>query len=98
MLPESVRSPLVLPEQIVEPPVTMPPTVVGLTVTVVASEFFALHSPLFTTALNWVVAVNASDEYVVVVAPEISVHGSDPSAELCHYGIHRFLPVKKEGD
>ena len=41
-----VNSPLVLPEQIVVPPATVPPTAGGSTVTVVASEFAAEQTPL----------------------------------------------------
>ena len=59
--PESVNNALVLPEQMVVPPATLPPTEVGLTVTVVADELAALQTPLVTTALNWVVCVNAPE-------------------------------------
>jgi hypothetical protein len=53
--PERVRTPLVLPVQIVAPPVTVPPTDVGLTVTVVESELATTQAPLCTTALKEVV-------------------------------------------
>jgi hypothetical protein len=48
--PLSVSVPLVFPGQTVEPPVTDPPTVAGLTVTVVAAEFAGVQAPLCTTA------------------------------------------------
>ena len=53
--PDKVKRLLVLPEQIVVPPVTVPPTDIGSTVTVVSKEFVAAQTPLWTTALNWVV-------------------------------------------
>ena len=53
--PERVKSPLVLPEQTVVPPVTVPPTEIGSTVTVVSVEFSAAQTPLWTVALNLVV-------------------------------------------
>jgi len=56
-----VSNALVLPEQMVVPPVTVPPTEVGSTVTVVAAEFAKLQTPLVTTALNWVVCVKAPE-------------------------------------
>jgi hypothetical protein len=37
--PASVKTPLVLPEQMVEPPETEPPTVVGSTTMVVGAEY-----------------------------------------------------------
>ena len=45
-LPLSVRRPLVLPLQIVEPPLIVPPTVVALTVTVVEAELATKQVPL----------------------------------------------------
>ena len=56
--PERVKRPLVLPEQIVVPPVTVPPTELVPTVTVVSVEFSAAQTPLWTTALNLVVSVS----------------------------------------
>ena len=53
--PESVKSPLVLSEQTVVPPVTVPPTEIGSTITVVSVEFSAAQTPLWTVALNLVV-------------------------------------------
>ena len=44
--PAKVNVPLVLPEQMVAPPVTAPPTLVGSTVTVVVDEFSAGQTPL----------------------------------------------------
>ena len=52
VLPLNVSCALVDPEQIVVPPVTLPPAEVGLTVTVVADEFAAVQEPFCTTALN----------------------------------------------
>ena len=52
MCPDKVNNALVLPEQIVVPPATVPPTVVGSTVTVVTTEFADAQLPLVTTALN----------------------------------------------
>ena len=43
--PLSVNVPLVDPEQMVVPPVTLPPALVGLTVTVVAEEVAGAHEP-----------------------------------------------------
>ncbi len=42
----NVNKPLVLPEQIVVPPVTDPPTLVGSNVTVVNAEFAVGQTPL----------------------------------------------------
>lgn len=50
--------PLELPEQIVVPPDTVPPTETGSTVTVVIEELAGAQFPLWTTALNWVACVN----------------------------------------
>ena len=52
--PESVSKPLVLPEQIVVPPVTVPPTEIGSMVTVVSAEFAGPQTPLWIVALNFV--------------------------------------------
>ena len=46
VLPLSVNVPLVAPEQIVVPPLTLPPTLVGLTVTVVVLEVASGQVPL----------------------------------------------------
>ena len=61
---------------------------IGLTVTVVSAEFSAAHTPLLTTALYEVVAVNTPGAKVV---PEFSksVH-SVPSSDDCHL---RIVPV-----
>ena len=53
--PESVKSPLVLPEQTVVLPVTVPPTEIGSTVTVFSTEFTAPQTPRWTIALKLVV-------------------------------------------
>jgi hypothetical protein len=59
--PLTVKVPLAEPSQMVEPPLTLPPTDATSTVTVVAAELAAAHVPLWTTALNWVVCVNAPE-------------------------------------
>ena len=46
ILPLSVNVPLVAPEQIVVPPLTLPPALVGLTVTVVVLEVASGQVPL----------------------------------------------------
>ena len=59
--PARVNTPLVLPLQTVVPPVTVPPTEVGSTVTVVEIELATRQLPLCTTALNWVVCVSGPE-------------------------------------
>jgi hypothetical protein len=44
--PDKVRTPLVLPVQVVAPPATVPPTVTGLIVTVVEAELATEQVPL----------------------------------------------------
>ena len=46
-----------LPEQMMVPPVTAPPTEAGSTVTVAGVEFASGQVPLLTTARYWVVMV-----------------------------------------
>ncbi len=46
VLPLNVNVPLVAPEQIVVPPLTLPPALVGLTVTVVVLEVASGQVPL----------------------------------------------------
>ena len=46
VFPDNVKVPLVAPEQMVVPPVTLPPTDEGFTVTVVADEVAGVHDPL----------------------------------------------------
>jgi hypothetical protein len=65
--PLKVNVPLVEPEQMDVPPLTLPPTDAGFTVTVVADEVAEAHEPLCTTARNCVVWVRAPEVYVVVV-------------------------------
>jgi hypothetical protein len=85
LFPERVSKPLVLPLQTVVPPVTLPGYVVGSTVTIVAAEFATKQLPLWTTALNWVVCVNAPEVYIVRPAVEgMVVTVLKPSVELCH--------------
>ena len=57
--PDKVSKPLVLPEQIMVPPVTVPPTETGSTVTVAGSEFATAQVPLLATARYWVVTVKS---------------------------------------
>ena len=59
--PDKVSNPLLLPVQIETPPVTFPATVAGSTVTVVGVELAVAQTPLWTTALNWVVCTNAPE-------------------------------------
>lgn len=59
--PVKVNIALVLPEHIVDPPVTVPPIEAALTFTVVTTEFATVQLPLCTTAINCVVAVKAPD-------------------------------------
>jgi hypothetical protein len=59
--PAKVRSPLVLPEHTLAAPVTVPPTEVGSTDTVVGAEIAVEQAPLCTSALNWVATVKAPE-------------------------------------
>ena len=52
VLPLNVNVPLVEPVQMVVPPLTLPPTLAGVTVTVVVVEFASGQVPLWTTARN----------------------------------------------
>ncbi len=61
VLPDKVKVPLADPVQIPAPPLTLPPILVGFTVTVVVVEFASGQVPLCTTARNCVVWVNAPD-------------------------------------
>ena len=81
--PERERSPLGLPEQMVVPPVRVPPTEIGSTVTVVSEEFAAEQTPFWTTALNLFVCVRISEVYVAEVFA-ISVQELNGTMELCH--------------
>jgi hypothetical protein len=65
--PLKVKVPLVDPEQIVVPPLTLPPTEVGDTVTVVAVAVSGVQEPFCTNTRNCVVCVNAPEVYVVAV-------------------------------
>ena len=67
----------------VVPPVMVPPTEIGLTVTVVSKEFSAAQTPLWTVALNLVVWVSGL-ETVVAEVFAISVHELNGEVELCH--------------
>ena len=84
VLPESVRRPLVLPEQMAVPPVTTPPAEVGSTPTVTAEEVEVEQLPLWTIALNCVAWVSAPDVYVVDVLI-ISLQVVYGETELCHF-------------
>lgn len=57
VFPARVSNPLVLPEQMVVPPLTLPPALSGFTVTTAKDELADAHAPLCTTALYWVVVV-----------------------------------------
>ena len=59
--PAKVSVPLVLPKHTFVPPVTLPPTEVGSTVTVTEMELATEQLPLCTTALNSVVCVSAPE-------------------------------------
>jgi hypothetical protein len=59
--PLSVSVPLVLPEQMVAPPDTLPPALAGEIVTVVAPELAEAQPPFCTTARNCVVCVSAPE-------------------------------------
>ena len=57
VLPDKVKIPLLAPEQTVVPPLTVPPTLIGLTVIVAAAEKAALQVPFCACNLNFVVVV-----------------------------------------
>ncbi len=57
--PDRVRRVLLVPVQTFVPPVTSPGTGAGSTVMVAADEKASGHTPLCTTALNWVVSVRS---------------------------------------
>ena len=75
-----------LPEQTVVPPVTVPPTEIGSTITVVSDEFSAAQTPLWTVALNLVVWASGLERSVGEVL-EKSVQVSNGETELCHLTI-----------
>ena len=81
--PLKVNMPLVLPEQIVEPPLTVPPTPVGSTVIVAIAEKSSTHTPFFTTALNLVVVFKTFEKVVAVTASSVQLR--PPSVEYCHF-------------
>ena len=74
-------------------PLTLPPAVAGVTVTVVVDELASGHVPLCTTALNWVVCVSAPDVYVVAVLVML-VQVVNGATELSHLTTLPVLPVK----
>ena len=59
--PAKVSMPLVLPKHTFVPPVTLPPTDTGSTVTITGVELATEQLPLWMTALNSVVCVNAPE-------------------------------------
>ena len=68
VLPLKVKVPVDKPSQTDVPPLTLPPTVAGSTVTVVEDEATAEQVPLFTTArYNQVPAVEAVSLYGLAV-------------------------------
>jgi hypothetical protein len=81
--PERVSKPLVVPEHMVVPPVTLPPTDIGSTDTVVEEEFAGAQTPLWTTARNCVFWVKGPEVYIVEVFV-ISDHALKGDTELCH--------------
>ena len=83
VLPLKVNNPVVDPEQIVVPPVTLPPTEGGLTVTMVSVELAEGQTPFCTTARNFVLCVKGSDMYVVELLA-IVVHVVNGEIELSH--------------
>lgn len=92
--PEIESKPLVLPEQIVVPPVAVPPTDDWTTVAVVGEEFTIPQPIVWTTALNWVVSDNAP-EVKVAETFTISIHVLKGETELCHL---MTVPVCPESD
>jgi hypothetical protein len=91
--PLRVKVPLVAPEQIVAPPLTLPPTEVGSTETVVVDELAVAQEPLCTTARNCVVCVRAPEVYVVVVLA-IVVQVVNGLTELSQRTTEPVCPLK----
>ena len=93
VIPLKVSNPLVVPGQIVVPPLTFPPTDPGFTVTVVVDEFAEAHAPFCTTARNRVVCESAPDVYVAVVFV-IEVQEVNGATELSQLSMDPVLPLK----
>jgi hypothetical protein len=74
---------LLVPEQTVALPATVPPTDIGLTVIVASVEFEEEHTPLVTTARYLVAIVKLVDMRVVVVFV-ISTGVTQLSVDDCH--------------
>ena len=81
--PERVNKPLVLPEQIVLPPDTVPPAVCSYTVIVAVVELAGEHTPLVTKALYSVVCVRVPVLHEVLVLA-ISVQFIPLFMDNCH--------------
>jgi len=81
--PDNVSVVLLVPEQTVALPATVPPTDIGLTVTVTSVEFEDEHTPLVTTARYFVVVVKLVAVRVVVVFA-ISTGVTQLSIDDCH--------------
>ncbi len=89
----NVNKPLVLPEQMIVPPVTRPGAVVGFTVTVTGDELAEAQVPLLTTARYCVVAVKLVAVIVVVVL--VTSSRVDQSlVEYCHFSTRPTLPTR----
>jgi hypothetical protein len=81
--PDNVRVVLLVPEQTVALPATVPPTEIGFTVIVASVEFVDEQTPLVTTAWYFVVAV----KFVAVRVPVvfvISTGVTQLSVDDCH--------------
>ena len=99
LLPLKVNVPLfVFGQAVVTAGDTVPPTDAGAIVIVTAEEFAAMQLPLFTTALKYVVVVNAPIEAAgkVVLAIAISVTEDEKSdtVDFCHFTTLPTLPAK----
>ena len=88
-----VKTPLVLPVQMVVPPVTEPGAVVGLTVIVPEEEVAEVQVPLLTTTRYCVVAVKLVAVNVVVVLLT-STGVVQLSVEYCHLTTSPVLPAR----
>ena len=66
--------------------VAVPPAEAGITVIITVLDVAWEQTPLFTTALYYVVCVNAPGEYVDEVAPEIFVK-VELSVDDCHWTL-----------
>ena len=81
--PDNVSVVLLIPEQTVALPATVPPTETGLTAIAASDEFIDEHTPLVITAWYFVVAVKLTAVRVVVVFA-ISTGVIQLSVDDCH--------------